>query len=201
MERLTLRFDTDDILMCISGETQNFRYQVDPTYKQNRKATRKPLALKAMRAKVMKEYPSYCFEGLEADDVLGIFATRLKSKCIVVSEDKDLKTIPCTLYRAGKLETISEAEADYFFFTQVLTGDTADGYPGLPGVGPVKALAILSAVDGRGNAEAWRAIVKAYTKRGLTEDDAIRQARLARILRSCDWDAKLRKPILWTPER
>jgi hypothetical protein len=45
----------------------------------------------------------------------------------------------------------------------------------------------------------WPRVLEAYTKAGLTEADALTQARLARILRWSDWDAKERKPILWTP--
>ena len=39
----------------------------------------------------------------------------------------------------------------------------------------------------------------AYIKAGYTRDDALEQARLARILRWTDWDEKKGEPILWTP--
>jgi len=42
--------------------------------------------------------------------------------------------------------------------------------------------------------------VKAYTKAGLDEDDAIVQARCARILRSEDWDTETKRIKLWTPK-
>ena len=58
---------------------------------------------------------------------------------------------------------------------------------GLPGIGPVKAKAIL------GPRPSWGAVEKAYIKAGFTRDDAIRQARLVRILRHCDWDQKERR--------
>jgi DNA polymerase-1 len=44
-------------------------------------------------------------------------------------------------------------------------------------------------------------VVSLYAKAGLTEADALRQARLARILRWTDWDNKKKEPILWTPSR
>jgi DNA polymerase-1 len=45
----------------------------------------------------------------------------------------------------------------------------------------------------------WAAVVAAYEKAGLTEQDALTQARLARILRYSDWDNEKKEPILWTP--
>jgi DNA polymerase-1 len=51
---------------------------------------------------------------------------------------------------------------------------------------------------GYSSADAWLAIVSAYEKAGLTEADAIKQARLARILRYEEWDG--RSPRLWSPK-
>ena len=195
VERLTKRFDTDDVLMCIS-KGRNFRYDVDPNYKANRKGTRKPCGYQEVVALVEKSYKSFSHEGIEADDIMGIFGSRNPSS-IVCSADKDLKTVPCTLWDGQKLQKIDRDTADWWFFYQVLVGDTADGYPGLPGVGPKKAEAILNVP--RKPEELWRAVKAAYEAHGKTADDAITQARLARILRSEDWDAKRKKPILWSP--
>ena len=70
-----------------------------------------------------------------------------------------------------------------------------ENYKGLPGCGPVKAGRILDAAPG----PMWRLVVEAYTKAGLTEADALVQARVARILRASDYNFQERKPILWTP--
>jgi DNA polymerase-1 len=209
IDRLTTRFETDDVLLCLS-EGRNFRYDVDPTYKANRKATRKPACYAEVVKRACEAWPHFSFPGLEADDVLGIFASR-DANTILVSEDKDMKTIPCTLFAQGKLQKIDRATADWWFFYQVLVGDTADGYPGLPAVGPKKAEAILAKAKdyaeskiakdlGLTAAGCWWYVIKAaYEERGFTEADAIKQARLARILRNEDWDAKKKEPILWTP--
>ena len=111
----------------------------------------------------------------------------------IVSDDKDMKTISGRLYRpmSDELLEISAEDADRYFLTQVLTGDTADGYKGVPGIGPKKAEAIL------GPRPHWGAVEKAYIDAGLTRDDAIQQARLARILRWSDWHEG--EPMLWTP--
>jgi 5'-3' exonuclease len=207
LSRLFDKFGTEDHVAALTAG-RNFRYDVDPTYKGNRAETRKPLCFARVREELAIQYNVVSFDGIEADDILGIFATR-DPNAIVWSLDKDLQTVPCTLYDGKSVRKIDRYEADKFFFYQVLVGDTADGYPGCPGVGPKKAEEVLSrAQDERSKADVefarygeywWRAVVATYEKHGLTEADALKQARLARILRDSDWDSKNKKPILWTP--
>jgi 5'-3' exonuclease len=201
VSRLIERFETEDVLMCLS-EGRNFRYSVDPSYKKNRSGTRKPAAYYAVLRRVEDAWPSFKFDGLEADDVMGIFATR-DPNTIICSADKDMKTIPCTLWDGKKVQKVNRSIADTWFVYQVLVGDTADGYPGLPGVGPKKADTIIKAAvkerEGTLMENLWAHVKDAYEQRGLTEADAIKQARLARILRNEDWDAEKKEPILWTP--
>ena len=45
----------------------------------------------------------------------------------------------------------------------------------------------------------WSTVVKAFEDKGLTEDDALLNARLARILTIDDYDTTRQEPILWTP--
>jgi len=45
----------------------------------------------------------------------------------------------------------------------------------------------------------WSAVVDAYESKGLTEEDAVMQARMARILRAEDWDFGKKAPRLWCP--
>ncbi len=45
----------------------------------------------------------------------------------------------------------------------------------------------------------WKTVKEAFEKAGLTEDDAYRNARLARILTCEDYDYKTEQPILWCP--
>ena len=121
-----------------------------------------------MKEWVGKHYNTIQKPGLEGDDCLGLLATRPGNECIVVSSDKDLKTIPGKLYRPDDDEVleISLEEADRFFLTQTLTGDVTDGYKGCPGVGPKTAEKIL------GPRPHWGAVEQAYIKAGLTKEDA-----------------------------
>lgn len=176
---------------------KNFRYDVLPDYKAKR--GRKPLCYGYITEKLEAEYPCTRQDNIEADDLLGIWATGGKvPNSIIVSGDKDLKTIPGRVYVRGELIEVSQFDADHFWMTQVLTGDIVDGYKGLPGCGAVGAKKIL---DGKQDVvEMWDAVLKAYVAKGLTYDDAILQARMARILRSSDWNSETKEPILWEPK-
>lgn len=183
--------------LCFSDRTgRNFRKElVDPTYKSNR-VTKKPVGFKPFRDKLFDTFAwqIVCKPALEADDVIGILATKPGADFIISSADKDLKTIPGKHLVDGAIIEISPEEAIRFFYTQVLTGDPVDGYKGLPGCGPVKAGSILSK-----EGEPWANIVDAYVKAGFTEEDALRQARMARILQWNDWDQQKQEPVLWNP--
>jgi 5'-3' exonuclease len=197
MDRIFMRFDTQEHFLCFSSPP-NFRYTVDPTYKNNRANSRKPLCYVQLREDVEAKYKCKAFPSLEADDVMGVLATMpaitKKWQPVIVSQDKDMKTIPTTVWNGKDLMTIGEDEADWWHMFQTLCGDTSDGYKGCPGTGKVKAEKLLT-----GDIDMWAVVVAAYEKAGLTEADALTQARLARILRWSDWDQEKKEPILWTP--
>lgn len=186
-------------LSCPSEE--NFRLPVLPSYKENRKGVQRPTYLKPVREWLIKNYPNAIYQRptLEGDDVMGILATSkvIPGKKIIVSEDKDLQQIPGWLYnprKDDKPRQITEEAGDYYFYTQTLTGDPTDNYKGCPGIGKVRAEKILSEAEDK-----WAAIVETYESKGLTEEDALVQARCARICRAADYDFKGRKVILWSP--
>lgn len=195
----------DDAIICLSDRA-NFRYGILPSYKSNRKETRRPPMLVHLRELLQKHkpFPVLLVKGLEADDLCGICAGTIAAsgkKPIVCSEDKDLKTIPGSLYQKGKLVEITPADADRNWFYQVLVGDSTDGYKGCPNVGPVKALKILAEIEGKPLGERWARLVEEYLFRGASYDDCLTQARVARILRHTDWDAKNKDVILWQPPK
>jgi DNA polymerase-1 len=43
----------------------------------------------------------------------------------------------------------------------------------------------------------WKIVVKAYEKAGMNEQDALQQARVARILRHGEYDKKTGEVKLW----
>ena len=190
------RFSADIVIGF--SDSANFRKAVYPDYKGNRKSKRKPLAYKPLKQWMEGVWESYQRPGLEGDDILGILATHpkaIRGQKIIVSIDKDMKTIPGYVWNPDKDDEpifYSTEEADYWHLYQTLTGDTTDGYPGLPGCGPKGAEKVLEDPS-------WEAVVAAYEKKGLTEEDALVQARCARILRATDYDYAKKEVKLWCP--
>ena len=188
-------------LILAFTDAHNFRKDVMPEYKAHRSKKPKPIGLKPLKEWLGTKYTTYTKPGLEGDDVMGILATHptlLPGQRIVASIDKDLKTIPGLHYNPRTKETVkvSEEEADYAHLFQTLTGDTTDGYPGCKGIGPKKAEELLKDLP---HPERWPVILKAFEKAGMSEADALANARVSRICRYTDYDFKKNEVILWTP--
>jgi DNA polymerase-1 len=190
---------TDNKYFALGDPTRNFRKEICLTYKANRKGVRKPVAFVAALQYVKDNYDTKMFPGLEADDVLGIMATDPSTgDCTVVSIDKDMNTLPVSVFNPMTLEgrKNTKEQAHYAHMLQTLTGDAADGYSGIPGVGPVSAAKILGDTP---SSELWSVVVQAYQKKGLSEMFALQQARLAYILQHGDYCTTTNKINLWTP--
>lgn len=191
--------DADKVIVVFSDKV-NFRKELCDTYKANRKDVRKPMTLPVVRAYAEETYDTVCYPRLEGDDVLGILGTSMDD-AVLWSADKDLMQIPCKHLVDGKVVTVSEEAGDYFFYKQILTGDATDNYKGCPTIGPVKAERILTPTSEfeRDEGWEWTQIVAAYEKQGLTEDDALLQAHLARILRHGEYNNETNQVDLWRP--
>lgn len=190
--------EADKVILCFSDDDREniFRKKVLPTYKSNRTNSRAPILRKYAIEFCRANYESITKPTLEGDDVLGILATRkTKDELVVCTIDKDLKTIPGKHYNFGKRVhfEVTEEEADRFHLVQTLTGDQTDGYSGCPGIGPVVANRIIDADP------SWDAVVKVYKKAGLGEEEALTQARVARICRASDYNFQTKQVKLWTP--
>ncbi|MDB5317112.1 MAG: hypothetical protein JWO24_2956 [Rhodospirillales bacterium] len=180
----------------------NFRKIVAPSYKMNRVGAAKPVALGYARGLLLEQYGARIVEGLEADDLLGLMLTGSMSdgRGVVVSVDKDLRTVPGLHLNPRKDEKPVEVtlhQADFLWMTQTLTGDPVDGYGGAKGVGPVGASRTLGGVVGVSGL--WASARAAFQSVGMTHDDALQQARLARILRTGDYDKETKEVLLWHP--
>lgn len=200
IDNLKKRFDTDDVILVFSSRTGYFREDFMPDYKHHRKPVRPPLALGYVKEECKKIYPSMQEDRLEADDVLSLLATEPCDNIIriIVSVDKDFKSVPCNLYNAmsdssKKYETISKDEAYEHFLMQVLTGDAADGYKGLPNCGPVTAAKILAKEGNK-----WDNVVEEFKKKGYNEEYILVQARCAHLLQHGDYDWSTKEIKLWT---
>ncbi|MFC3130514.1 phage exonuclease [Coralloluteibacterium stylophorae] len=220
IDDLMRRFGADDFVLPLSCKRHNFRKDVFPTYKSGRHAKPKPALWAVIDEHLNTKYASKLMvrDSLEGDDILGLLAThpnpkRAPGKRLIVSIDKDLQTIPCRLWNPSKPDiaprVITPHDADLYWMKQTLTGDSTDEYPGCPGIGPKKADAALVAVsEALRDASAeehlaalWQAVVQTYEFKGLTAEDALTQARCARILRHGDYDYATGKVALWSPPK
>ena len=96
--RITETLQSDNVLCCLTDHGSNFRKQVDPSYKNNRKGTRKPVCYVALCDWVRETFEYVSKPSLEADDVMSILAGKPenKGKCIIAVSYTHL-TLPTIL--------------------------------------------------------------------------------------------------------
>lgn len=200
---------SDKVVICLSDNEKNFRKIINPSYKGNRKNTLKPVLYQFIRNWFKNEsgYKVYEKPYLEADDVIGILATSdniIKGDKCVWSFDKDFKTIPCKFAKGSpdgqiKRFNITKEEADWWFMYQTLKGDSTDGYSGCNGIGDKIARKLLGKAGEKSLEEMWNIVVATYKSKipENAEEEALKNARMARILRAEDYNFKERKVILW----
>lgn len=211
MAFLKTTLKADEAILCFSGDTgENFRRGIYPAYKANRLGKPKPVALAALRNTLINERGDagetvMREPALEADDLLGILSSRLRTddtETVVVSIDKDLRSIPGLFFNIGRpeegIQEITPEEADRWFMMQTLMGDMTDNYPGCPRFGPATAARALNDVEPTPEAM-WPVVVDAYARAGFGEEYALTMARLARILREGEYDFNTKKVTLWEP--
>jgi DNA polymerase-1 len=194
-----------EVVVCLSDSNHNWRNDVYPNYKGNRTG-RRPEFLAEAKAHLASLYPSYARPSLEADDILGILSTSpvlwADYEKVIVSEDKDLKTVPGLLINPRDSRTtpqrISRPAAARYFYQQCITGDPTDNYPGCKGVGE-RSAEVLALAGLKTEKDMWATVLSAYARKGFTEADAIVQARVARICQHTDYDYEKRQVILWNP--
>ena len=191
LERIKNEFFDPELILFFSHH-ENFRKQIFPDYKGHRNR-KKPCGYKRVIKALRLSYEVIVMETLEADDALGIYATQYPGN-VIVSPDKDMRQIPGKLYDLKEHHDITPLDGHRWHWIQTLAGDQTDGYAGAPGYG-VKTAAKLFDTEGY----VWENIVKAFESKGLTEDDALTNARLARILQVSDYDFTTKQPKLWSP--
>ena len=159
-------------------------------------------------------------EGCEADDLLAIHQYAAEPlTTIICSRDKDLKIVPgmhfgwmCGLqkqfgpapvYKYGSLDinargTKIEGTGLKFFYSQILTGDKTDDYPGLPRCGPVKAFKLLAECNDE--EEMFNATYEAYKSfygDETAHDEMKEQANLAWMVCERNEDGSLKHYVMY----
>ena len=153
VENIKEQTKADEVTMCISHQN-NFRKMLNPSYKANRKATRKPICFVPAKKYVMENYHYEIQPWLEADDVIGTMCKMAEKKgflTYMMTPDKDYAQLVSKnsfIYKPGRggapAQILGVAEVQEKFSVndplQVidilgLWGDASDNIPGIPGIG------------------------------------------------------------------
>ena len=193
ISNITKQFGDFATPILFFSDSSNFRKKISPDYKGHRNR-KKPCGYKRVIRNLRINYEVIVMKTLEADDAMGIYATAHPGN-MIVSPDKDMRQIPGKLYNLTDTTYITPEEGARWHLIQTLAGDQTDGYSGVPGIGVKRAETLF---DKEGYS--WQTVLKAFNDKGLTDADALLNARLARILTLDDYDTKRQEPILWTPE-
>lgn len=185
---------------------KNFRYEVDPGYKSNRKATRYPAGLRELKALALAEYEGKAtiHSEIEADDYVVWKKAKLGDKAVLTAVDKDvLQGVAGThlnYYESVKwskpMKWVETTEEDAFRFPylQCLMGDAADGIEGIKGIGPAKAKKTLAGLETK--EELWNEVLEIYSAKGKSRQEALTTMRLVSMTQ-LDEEGNLN---LWEPE-
>ena len=184
-------WDVPELILFFS-DSVNFRKSIQPAYKGHRQR-KKPCGYKRVINQLKTEYKVILMPTLEADDALGIYATS-NPDCVICSPDKDMRQIPGRLFDMSEMMNVEKAEGEKWHLVQTLAGDQTDGYAGVPGIGVKRAITLFEE-----KGYSWKTVVQAFADKDLSEDVALENARLAKILTASDYDFDKQQPILWTP--
>lgn len=146
--------DADTFRGFLSGGN-NFRHEIYPEYKANRKDMVDPRWRAACKEFLVTEWNAEVTDGYEADDAMGMNQTKDTRICTI---DKDLNMIPGLHYswpiirkgevvREGMLYEVSEIEGLRSFYRSLLVGDRSDNIIGVHGLGPKKAAKLIDHLD------------------------------------------------------
>lgn len=151
-----LQVDEENELTVYLSGPSNYRLQIAKTkpYKGNRDPARKPVHVGAITDFIHRRYNVRVSDGQEADDDMGIAHYSMwgvdPTSTVIATIDKDLNTVPGLHYNfvSRRSYNVTPAEAVKFFWTQMVSGDTVDNVPGVPGYGAAKAEKYLAEFDG-----------------------------------------------------
>ena len=170
VESLAKSYNAGTIIICADGGS-SYRKAILPEYKANRKekyAKQTPQEEKEFAmfmaefsntlTLLKKSHPVFQFKGVEADDIAAYISMNLDKfnfdECWMVSSDRDWDLL--INERVSRFSTVTRKEVtldtwdehydfeveDYITF-KCLTGDKGDNVPGIPGVGPKRAVQLM----------------------------------------------------------
>lgn len=171
-------------LVFVIGDKENFRKKTNPEYKAHRPP--KPEIYTPLLDYLQGQYGSFeSLKNLEADDTCRIMYEDPNFypdfEKIIVSVDKDFYSVPCKFFRDlpnnNTIVDISKEDANRHLMKQIIMGDSADNYKGIPNYGEVKTEAFLS----EGN-KTLADVCELFRQNGLTGSDYVKNKVCATII-------------------
>ena len=167
IESLAKSYKAGTIIVCADGGS-SYRKEIYPEYKANRKeryaeqTEQEAKEFEMFMAEfqdtltlIKQKYPVFHFRGVEADDIAAYITLNFDfDDCWLVSSDKDWDLLIND--KVSRFSTVTRKETtvhnwdehydfeieDYITF-KCLTGDKGDNVPGVPGVGPKRAVQLM----------------------------------------------------------
>lgn len=156
LKKLPSMYDTEYVAVVFDPKGKNFRHEMYPEYKANRKSMDDELReqIKPLHEIIKKMgFPLIIEDGVEADDVIGTLAQDLEKQgyeVVISTGDKDmaqLVTQKIVLYDSMKNVTTDvdkvlekyQIRPNQMVDYLALMGDSSDNIPGVPKVGPKTA--------------------------------------------------------------
>lgn len=162
-----------NIQVAVKGKG-NFRYKVFNKYKSNRPPMDEDFkkTLNYAHDWFYENFPVTKADGMEADDLVSIWAWEAHNNSIpfiIAHIDKDLDQIPGDHFNFNKKLHYRVSVLDGYnkLIEQWITGDSADGIPGLKGYGPAKAKKVMAGVPLEKLEETVRSL---YKREGKSEE-------------------------------
>jgi len=150
--RLEDNYDVKEYIF-FNNSRGNFRKVLDKNYKANRLNVELPPLLNEMHELVTVLYDSKKTYGMETDDIVAKYWYKLSNEfgrdnVLIISIDKDYKQLPALIYnyhyKHRCIYDISEKQALYNFYEQMIIGDGADNVNYCKGYGKVYASKIFN---------------------------------------------------------
>ena len=167
VESLAKSYNAGQIIVLADGGS-SYRKEIFPEYKANRKekyadqTEQEAKEFEMFMAEfsntltLLKEkYPVFQFKGVEADDIAAYIVKEFDyDDCWLISSDKDWDLLISD--KVSRFSTVTRKETtvhnwdehydfeipDYITF-KCLTGDKGDNVPGIPGIGPKRAVQLM----------------------------------------------------------
>jgi 5'-3' exonuclease len=170
VESLAKSYNAGTIIICADGGS-SYRKAIFPEYKANRKekyaeqTEQEAKEFEIFMAEfsntltlLKKSHPVFQFKGVEADDIAAYISMNLDKfnfdECWMISSDRDWDLL--INEKVSRFSTVTRKEVtldtwdehydfeveDYITF-KCLTGDKGDNVPGIPGVGPKRAVQLM----------------------------------------------------------